>query len=92
MLAHWRAGFNPRADTPGEVLSADDLEVLSLSEQQLAKYGEQYGGCKRLKIVTIRSTKPTPGPASGESCRLKRYTHPSVHCSTIYNSPDKEAT
>lgn len=45
MLTHWRAGFNPRADTPG-VLSADGLGVLSLNEQQLAKYGEQYGVVK----------------------------------------------
>ena len=92
MLTHWRAGFNPRADTPGEILSADGLGVLSLNEQQLAKYGEQYGGCKRPKIVTVRSTKPTPGPTSGESYSLKRYMHPSVHCSTVYNSQDMEAT
>ena len=48
MLAHWRAGFNPRADTP-EVLSADDLEVLSLNEQQLAKYENSMEVVKDLK-------------------------------------------
>ena len=28
---------------------------------------------------------------SGNTINLKRYTYPSVHCSTIYNSQDREA-
>ena len=27
-----------------------------------------------------------------KSCNSKRFMHPSVHCSTIYNSQDMEAT
>ena len=33
-----------------------------------------------------------PGHTSGENCDLKRYIHPNVRCSTIYNSLDMEAT
>ena len=29
---------------------------------------------------------------SGENSDLKRYNHPNIHSSTIYNSQDKEAT
>ena len=35
---------------------------------------------------------PTLRHTSGENYHLKRYTHPSVHNSTIYNSQDIEAT
>ena len=35
---------------------------------------------------------PLPGLISRENHNLKRYKHPNVHCSTIYNSQDKEAT
>ena len=48
---------------------------------------------KKLKYrATIWSSNPTPGHISGEKHKLKRYMHPSVHCSTIYNSQDKETT
>ena len=49
---------------------------------------------KKLKIVTIRSINPTPGHIArkDEHSNLKRYMHPSVHRSTIYNSQDMEAT
>ena len=42
----------------------------------------------------MRSSNPTPGYISGkdENSKLKRYMHPNVHCSTIYNSGDMEAT
>ena len=34
--------------------------------------------------------RPTPGCGSGENYNSKRYMHPCVHYSTIYNSPDME--
>ena len=34
----------------------------------------------------------TPGHIAGENHNLKRYMHPNIHCSTIYNSQDMEAT
>ena len=40
----------------------------------------------------IQSSNPTPGPISRENHNLKRYMHPDVHCSAIYNSQDMEAT
>jgi len=27
-----------------------------------------------------------------ETCGLKVYMHPDIHCSTVYNNPDMEAT
>ena len=42
--------------------------------------------------VTIRSSNPTPGYISREKSNSKRYMYPNVHCSTIYNSQDMEAT
>ena len=42
--------------------------------------------------ATIWSFNPTPGHISGENSNLKRYMHPNVHCSTIYNSQDMEVT
>ena len=38
------------------------------------------------------SSNLTPGHISGENHNLKRYLHPNVHCSTVYNSQDMEAT
>ena len=42
----------------------------------------------------ILSSNPTPGHVSGkdENSNSKRYMHPYVHSSTIYNSQDMEAT
>ena len=31
---------------------------------------------------------PTPGHLPGEKSNRKRYMHPNVHCSTIFNSQD----
>ena len=42
--------------------------------------------------VVIRSSNPTPGHISRQNSNLERYTHPSVHYSTIYNSQDMKAT
>ena len=41
--------------------------------------------------TAIWSINPTSGHISGENHNLKRYTHPNVHCGTIYNSQDMEA-
>ena len=42
--------------------------------------------------ATIWSNNPTPGHISGENYNSKRYMHPSVHFSIIYNSQDTAAT
>ena len=59
-------------------------------------YGIQYFSFfKKLKIglITIWSSNPTPGIIFGkdENLNLKRYMHPNVHSSTIYNSLDMDA-
>ena len=57
-------------------------------------YGKGCKFLKKLKIVTISSSNPTPGLISkiDENSSSKRYTHPKVHCSNIYNSQDTEVT
>ena len=44
--------------------------------------------------ATIGSSNPTPRYISKENKNnnSERYMHPNVHCSTIYNSQDMEAT
>ena len=43
---------------------------------------------------SVWSSNPTPGHISGKdkNSNLKRYMHPNVHGSTIYNSQDMDAT
>ena len=53
-------------------------------------YGEQYRGSKHRAI--IRPCNSTPGHTSREKHILKGYMHLNVHCSTVYNSQDMEAT
>ena len=40
--------------------------------------------------VAIGSSNPSPGHIPRKNCHSKRHVHPSVHCSTIYNSQDVE--
>ena len=48
---------------------------------------------KKLKIeLTIWSSNLTPGHISGENHNLKKYMHPNVQRSTIYNNQDMETT
>ena len=42
--------------------------------------------------ITIWPNNPTPGHELRENHNSKRYMHPNVHYSTIYNSQDMEAT
>ena len=42
--------------------------------------------------TTIWFSNPTPGHPSMENSNLKRYMYPNVHCATISNSQDMEAT
>ena len=43
---------------------------------------------KTKHTATIGSSNPTSGHISRENHNSKRYMHPNVHCSTIYNSQD----
>jgi len=36
--------------------------------------------------ITIWLSNPTPRHITGENYNSKKYMHPNVHCSTIYNS------
>ena len=50
------------------------------------------GPQKSKNRITIRPSNPIPGCISGEKHNLKRYMHPNVHCNTVYNNQDIEAT
>ena len=45
-----------------------------------------------LKTELPNDPTSTPGDISREKHGLKRYTHPNVHCSTVYNGQDMETT
>ena len=49
---------------------------------------------KKLKIELLYDLNSTPGYLSeeNENTNLKRYMHPNIHSSIIYNSQDMEAT
>ena len=55
-------------------------------------YGEQCEGSLKDLYKYHMIQNPTPGHMSGENRNSKRYMHPNVHCSTIYNSQDMKAT
>ena len=58
-----------------------------------SQYGKQYGASLNSKNrATVWSSNPTPGHIPRENHNLKKYMHSSVHCSTIYNRQDMEAT
>ena len=42
--------------------------------------------------TAIQSSNPTPGHTHQENQNWKRHVYPNVHCSTVYNSQDMEAT
>ena len=53
---------------------------------------KQYGGSLKT-LRKDRTTSPIPAHIiSGKNHNLKRYVHPSVQCSMVYNSQDTEAT
>ena len=58
----------------------------------LQSMGSQRVGHDWATELNWWSSSPTPGQISGENHNSKRYMHPSVRCSTIYNSQDLEAT
>ena len=58
-------------------------------------YGEQYGDSLKRKTrnrTTIWPNNPTTGHTPWEHHNWKRCMYPNDHCSTFYNSQDKEAT
>ena len=57
-------------------------------------YGQQYGGSlRKLKIELPHDIAiPLWGHISGKNHCSKGHMHPSIHCSTVHNSQDMEAT
>ena len=54
-------------------------------------YVEQYGDFFK-KLAIKLSNNPTTGHILWENDDSKRHMYPSVHCSTVYNSQDLQAT
>ena len=70
------------------------FQLLDLASRSL-EMRNNYGLITIQNRTTVWSSTPTGGHVSGENHSLKRFTHPSVHCSncsTICNSQDMEAT
>ena len=56
-------------------------------------FGEQYGDSSKARNkIAIWPSNPTTGYMPWENYNSKRHMQPSVHCRTIYNSQDMEAT
>ena len=56
-------------------------------------YGGQYGGSlKKLNIVLPYDLAIPPLGIYPEKANLERYMHPNIHCNTVYNNQDVEAT
>ena len=59
----------------------------------LGHYGEQYGDPLKTRNKTYHIFRnPTFEHIPSENHNAKRHMYPSVHCSTIYNSQNMEAT
>ena len=55
-------------------------------------HGEQYGGSVKTRIELPHDPAIPLLGIHSEKMNLKRHMHPSVHCSTIYNSQDIEGS
>ena len=58
-------------------------------------HGEQYGGSlkkQKIELPYDPAIQFLGMYVPGENYNSKRYMHPNVHCSTIYNRQDTEAT
>ena len=65
--------------------------VVAKSMQSLGRTVQRF--LKKTKNrITIWPYNPTPRHMPWENHNSKRYIHPNVDCSTIYNSQDKEVT
>ena len=51
-----------------------------------------WGFLKKLNRTAIWPSNPTAGPTHWGNQNWKSHMYPNVHCSTVYNSPDMEAT
>ena len=80
MLARMRRKRNPFALLVGKKIGAITME------------NSMEAPLKTKNRTAIWSSNPTPGHTSEETHGLKGYMHLSVHCSTVYNSQDMEAT
>ena len=70
-----------------------DCFTIVLSLGSLSILREQHISLsKNLPWATTGSYNPTPGHMSRENDNSKRYMHPSVRSSTMYNSQGSEAT
>ena len=94
--SHPRSSPSPPAPNPSQhqgLFQWVNSSHLSRNVNWYGHYGEQYGGSLKTKNrTTVWPSIPTTGHILWENHNLKRHTYPNVHCSTIYDSQDMEAT
>ena len=73
---------------PGN-LPGPGMEPESSASPALA--GRSFSTCTTWEVLELPYNAAIPLPGI-ENFNSKRYIHPSVHCSAIYNSQDMEAT
>ena len=68
-----------------------DCSVLGILQARIMdRVAISFSSILYINRATIWSSNPTPGHISREHHNSKRYMHPSVHCSTVYNSQNME--
>ena len=71
---------------------ASPTQWTSLSKHQEIVKGREVWHAAVHGVTTIRSSNTISRHISRDECGSKRHVHPSVHCSTVYNSQEREAT
>ena len=74
--------------------SLSDSSVHGIFQARVLEWGAiALSSLKKLKIeLPYDSSNPTLGHIPGKNHNSKRYVFLNIHCSTLYNSQDKEAT
>ena len=85
---------SPNKNAGEDVEKREPLYTVGGNVNQYSHYGKQFWRfLKKLKIeLPYNPSIPLLGYIPRENHNSKRYMHSSVHCSTIYNSQDMEAT
>ena len=74
-------------------ISIPALQIGSSLPFSTATLEKRMDVCEKTKKgTTLWLSNPTPRHIPWENCNSKRHRNPNVHCSTIYNSQDMEAT
>jgi len=80
----------PSKEHPGLIsFRMDWLDLLAVQgtlKSLLQHHGSKASILRRSAFFTVQPSNSTPGHTSGENHNSKRYMHPNIYCSTIYNN------